>query len=294
MAQAPGGGSASLALALSAGVVTAFNPCGFAMLPAYVSYFVGAADPDGGASLGGRLLRAARVGALVALGFVTVFGLVGIVAESLLSNINDVVPYVSMVVGAVLLLLGVAMVRGFEPKLRLPGIGRAVGGSSSRAMYLYGISYALVSVSCGFAGFSTAVVTAFREDSLVAGVGVYLAFAIGMALVLVTLSFSVALAQQAVVRGMRRLLPYVNRVSGALLAVSGLYVGYYGWFEWQTLVRNGSAPEGPVSWVTDWSAAAYRWVDAIPTSALAAAVVVVGGVVALSAVLAADARSRSR
>ena len=31
----------SVALALSAGIIAAFNPCGFAMLPAYMSYYVG-------------------------------------------------------------------------------------------------------------------------------------------------------------------------------------------------------------------------------------------------------------
>ena len=41
MAQGFNTGGGAIALALTTGVITAFNPCGFAMLPAYVSYFVG-------------------------------------------------------------------------------------------------------------------------------------------------------------------------------------------------------------------------------------------------------------
>ena len=35
---------APFALALTAGMVATVNPCGFAMLPAYLAYFVGAED----------------------------------------------------------------------------------------------------------------------------------------------------------------------------------------------------------------------------------------------------------
>ena len=73
------------------------------------------------------MLRAAVVGALVTLGFVTVFGLIGLAASGFRSGVNRVVPYISMVVGLVLAGLGVAMLRGFEPKLRFLDAGTALG-----------------------------------------------------------------------------------------------------------------------------------------------------------------------
>ena len=119
-------------------------------------------------------------------------------------------------------------------------------------------------------------------------------FRSGMGLVLVVLSFAVALAQHAVVRGMRRVLPYVNRASGALLVVAGLYVSYYGYYEWRTVVRFESAPAGPVSWVTRWSGSITTWVDGLSTPALLGAVVVIAGAVAAAFALSRGVRPTKR
>ena len=269
-----GGPRAPIALALTSGVITAFNPCGFAMLPAYVSVFVGRSG-TGLDSAPRRLLRAAATGAVVTLGFMTVFGSIGLIATGLLSTITDVVPYVSMIVGAFLAVLGVAMVRGFEPKLSFLKVSRAQRGSAWRSMYVYGVSYAVVSLSCGFAGFLTTVVAASRASSFASSMGVYAAFSAGMGLVLVVLSVAVALAQQAFVRGMRLVLPFVNRASGVMLVLSGIYVAYYGYYEWTTIIRERSAPAGPIAWVEAWSSAISRRVNALPFSAVAASIVVV-------------------
>ena len=75
----------ALALAFVAGAVATINPCGFALLPAYLSYFLGldddatAAAPGGDAATGSPgganpVLRALAVSAAVTLGFVVVFG----------------------------------------------------------------------------------------------------------------------------------------------------------------------------------------------------------------------------
>ncbi len=281
MAQGFGNGSASTAFALSAGVITAFNPCGFAMLPAYVSYFVGT---DGGrdTTIATRLLRALKVGTLVTLGFMTVYGFIGVVASGLRSAVTNVVPYVSMVVGVALAILGVSMLRGFAPKLPFLQVNAAKNKDSARSMYLYGISYAVVSLSCGFAGFSAAVVTSFESSSFLDGLLVYIAFAAGMGLVLMTLSLAVAFAQQAFVRGMRRVLPYINRLSGVLLVLAGLYVAYYGYYEWRVILRGETAPEGPVAWVTSWSGHAQRFVDGVSTTTMVLGLLVLGAIAAFS------------
>lgn len=285
------GGRAPIALALTTGIITAFNPCGFAMLPAYVSYFVGSSSGDTRPGLSRRLARAALTGAVVTLGFMTVFGTIGLVATQFLSRINSVVPYISMLVGVLLAILGVGMLRGYELKLSLPKLSRAQSGSSLVSMYVYGVSYAVVSLSCGFAGFLTTVVSASSERSLASSMGVYAAFTAGMGLVLVVLSFAVALAQQAFVRGMRKVLPYVNRASGAMLVVAGLYVAYYGYYEWTTIIRERSAPRGPVAWVEDWSAAVLRVVNDLPTTALALVLGAVG--FAVVTLITVNRRSRS-
>ena len=70
----------AFALAFLSGVVAAVNPCGFAMLPAYLSYFLGLenqAPADEPARAG--VARALVVSASVSAGFLAVFTVLGFV-----------------------------------------------------------------------------------------------------------------------------------------------------------------------------------------------------------------------
>jgi len=55
----------------------------------------------------------------------------------------------------------------------------------------------------------------------------------------------VALAGTVLADRMRRILPYVNRIGGAVLILVGLYVGYYGYYEVQLFTAGGD-PADPV------------------------------------------------
>ena len=68
---------APIALAFAAGMVATVNPCGFAMLPAYLSYFMGL-DNDAPRSRAAAVASAFHVGSIVSLGFLLVFGVAGL------------------------------------------------------------------------------------------------------------------------------------------------------------------------------------------------------------------------
>lgn len=286
MAQGFNTGGGAIALALTTGVITAFNPCGFAMLPAYVSYFVGSTSQDRPRSTPERVARASLVGAVVTLGFITVFGVLGILATGLRGSVTRATPYISMGVGAVLIVLAVAMIRGFEPKLSFLKIGRSQQGSSLKSMYVYGLSYAVISLSCGFAGFLGTVASAFREESIGRAMLVYLAFASGMGMVLLVVSIAAALAQQTFIKGLKRILPYVNRVSGALLLLAGVYVTWFGWYEYQTIIKNKDTQSGVIDGAFSLSGKLQNWFVDIPASALVYVLGVVIAVVVASVVTA--------
>ena len=72
-----------LGFALAAGVAAAFNPCGFAMLPAYMGLYMGSHDEqDHERHLLEDLGRALLVGGSVTAGFVVLFGVAGTVIAS--------------------------------------------------------------------------------------------------------------------------------------------------------------------------------------------------------------------
>ena len=110
-----------LAYAFSAGMVATVNPCGFALLPAYLAYFLGLDDSNpGDRPSRAPVMRALAVSGAVTAGFLVVFGVMGFAWSSLSGVVASRLPYFSIVVGVLLVVLGIAMLRGFEPMLRLP------------------------------------------------------------------------------------------------------------------------------------------------------------------------------
>ncbi len=70
------------------------------------------------------------------------------------------------------------------------------------------------------------------------GVALFLAYAVGMGLVVGTVAVAVALANDSLVRRIRRAGAWMPRLSGVLLVLAGLYVAYYGWWELRVLSRG--------------------------------------------------------
>lgn len=102
--------SSILLLALTAGMVGAINPCGFSLLPAYIGSFVAGDDVE--SPLDRRLLRAVWSAVSVTAGFVLVFVILGVVLSSLADRIRGQLPWVTMLIGGVLIVAGVAVMAG--------------------------------------------------------------------------------------------------------------------------------------------------------------------------------------
>ncbi|GAA0613905.1 cytochrome c biogenesis CcdA family protein [Sporichthya brevicatena] len=282
---------APVGFAFSAGTVAAFNPCGFALLPAYLSVFLagpGDAENADGARESGRptLARAAVVAAVVASGFALVFGIAGLLISQTAVTVQRWTPWLSVGIGIALVPAGIAMMRGWTPKLRLPAVRGVRADGGIPAMFAFGVSYAVVSLSCTIPAFLVSVVGTFSDDDLAGGLVVFGAYTAGMASVLVVLTVVVALARQTLLARIRRVLPYVNLAAGTLAVLAGAYVAYYGWYEIR-IERGADPPEGPITLVGDWSGSVTTWVSEAGNAA-----VLVGAGVALVAVVAVAVRSR--
>ena len=231
-------------LAFAAGMIAALNPCGFAMLPAYLTLVIHD-DAKGQLSAVARALVAT---AAMALGFLTVFGLFGLLTVSVASTLQRYMPYATLAIGISLVALGVWLLCGRELKILSwdpYGSGRLAPTARLGSMYGYGVGYAIASLSCTIGPFLAVTGGSLRGGSTAAGVLVYVAYAAGITLVVGVLAVAVALASSALVDRLRRVLPYVNRLSGAVLVLVGLYVGYYGLYEIRLFTANGN-PEDPV------------------------------------------------
>lgn len=209
--------------AFAAGMVATVNPCGFAMVPAYLSMFL--TDGDQPAERSG-LVAGLRIGLWVTAGFVATFSLVGAVVRLVTFNIIDFVPWAALVIGAALTILGVTVLTGRHLKIRTAGL-RFAKDRSPRSMVLFGVAYGVASISCTLPIFLSVTTQAFTASSPATGSLIFAGYGLGMGVVLMAVAAAVATSRDAVVRHMRKLTPYVERIGGWLLVASGLFIVYY-------------------------------------------------------------------
>ncbi|WP_300009036.1 cytochrome c biogenesis protein CcdA [Pseudonocardia sp.] len=229
---------AALAFALVAGAVAAFNPCGFALLPAYLGLLVA------GGGRTGAVLRALRFSAGMTVGFVAVFGLVGVVLAPLALSLERYLPVVTVLVGVVLVVLGAWLLAGRT--LAIPGLA-GHGSAPTRRWWSqigYGVSFALASLSCTIAPFLAVVAGSLRVGGPLGVGAAFVAYALGMGVVVLAVALAVALASARAVGTLRHAGAVISRAGGALLVVAGAYVAWYGWIEIRSLA--GGDPADPV------------------------------------------------
>lgn len=265
------------ALAIAAGMAATVNPCGFALLPAYLAAFVGETHEPGV----GAVPRAFAVSGALTAGFVVVFGLFGAIISPLAVSVERYLPWATIVIGIALVGLGAWLLSGRELVLHIPKLSRGGRDGSLASMFLFGVSYAVASLSCTIGPFLAVTSSTFSSANVASGIGVFVAYALGMGAVVTALTVAVALARAGLAGKLRAALPYVSRFSGVLLVVAGAYVAWYGWFEIRTLAGgDGNDP------IVDRAAELQSWIQRTlvpddPVSALVTIAVVLGAVAAL-------------
>jgi len=244
----------ALGLALAAGLVAAVNPCGFALLPVYLSLFVLEEQPSRGVAVA----RALRATAAMSAGFAAVFAVFGLAIAPLAGSVQRYLPGFTVVLGLVIVAAGLWVVAGRALSgLRVHRTSRASRRPITArlpSMVGFGASYAIASLGCTIAPFLAVVVTAFRAGSTTEGIALFLAYAAGMGLVVGTAAVAVALARAGLVHRLRRAGALLARPAGVLLVLAGGYVAWYG--AWELRVLQAGAGADPV---VETAGGVQRW-----------------------------------
>ncbi|WP_258110168.1 cytochrome c biogenesis CcdA family protein [Alicyclobacillus sp. SP_1] len=228
---------ADLSLVFVAGVAAAFNPCGVAMLPSYVSYLVGGSDegPEGTAAESRSFvengMRGAAVGLWMTLGFLAVFVVIGIGLTGTGQALEAFVPYLSVAIGLLLVILGGRMLAGksleWNTSRYAHRLTKWIRVDSKSSMFVYGVFYAIVSLGCTLPIFLMLVSQAMLFGQYVVGVLNFIAYALGMGLVVIAISMLAMMSRALVTAKLRQIMPFVTKASAVIIIAAGLYVMYY-------------------------------------------------------------------
>ncbi len=221
--------------AFGAGMVTTVSPCGIAMLPVYVSLFLGAGEESFQTkSPLRRGARALAMSGVVTLGFVAFFGIIGAILSAGGQFVVTYIPWVAVVIGVALILLGIYLLAGGHLYTNLPArlAGRLSknGEVGIKGFLIFGIAYAIAALSCTLPIFLVVVGSAIAMKGFATGLLQFVSFALGMGFIIAIVTIGSALFKESVNRWLHRWVPVVARLSGLLLVFAGGYILYF-WFK---------------------------------------------------------------
>jgi cytochrome c-type biogenesis protein len=215
--------------AFAAGMVASVNPCGFFMLPAYISYHLGT-EEDGfyKQSTSSRLSKGLLLGAVTTAGFLVVFALVGGVISAGGQWLVRVFPYAGLAIGTVMILGGIYLLVTHRT-LGIMAASRVTVSPqrNMRNVFMYGIVYAIGSLSCTLPIFLVVVGSSLASQGILASFSQFIGYALGMGSILIAVTIGAALFQGTVARALRKGLPYVHRTSALFMVSAGAYLIYY-------------------------------------------------------------------
>jgi cytochrome c-type biogenesis protein len=215
--------------AFTGGMVASVNPCGFFMLPSYVSYQLGAEESGFYESpLLTRFSKALLVGAVTTLGFIVVFAAIGAIITAGGYWLITIFPYTGVAIGAAMIGLGlwILITHG---TLGIMSASRIVVTPKRNLanVFLFGMGYGICSLSCTLPVFLVVVGSALATRGFFESFGQFIGYALGMGSILVAVTIGSALFRGTVARWLRGVIPYVHRISGLFLLGAGAYLIYY-------------------------------------------------------------------
>ena len=222
---------APLGFAFGAGLAAAFNPCGFAMLPAYMGLYLGVGDEDSPSFIA-HIGKALLIGGSVTVGFILLFAAAGaVIGLGARSVVGSVLPWIGLGVGILLTIAGAWLLGGGKLYTALAQqmaekFGNP-GQANIRGYFIFGLAYGLASLSCTLPIFLAVVGSSFAAASIWTAFAQFILYAVGMGTVIITLTLGMALFKGAMVGGMRKVMPYMQSVGTWLMLIAGTYIVFY-------------------------------------------------------------------
>jgi cytochrome c-type biogenesis protein len=221
----------SLLYPYTLGMMAAVNPCGFPLLPAYLELFVGSSDRDAADPPAARAGRAVTAGAFATVGFLALFGPLGLLTQfgwtALAGHSASVSRYVMAALGVAMVGLGVLTLARRSVKLPLPELGTGIGLRRPVGLVVFGFSYGVASIGCALPLFIGGVAAGFGHATSVRAVSGLLVYGLGMGTILAALAIGIALLGRRAGRHLRTVSRWVPVVGGAILVAVGAYLTWY-------------------------------------------------------------------
>ncbi len=166
------------------------------------------------------------------VGFLVVFGSVGLILAAGGRVVGKFLPFAGLGVGVVIAGAGLYLLLS-KRKLGIMAASRVnLGqGKGLRQVFLFGIAYAIASLSCALPIFLAAIGfvagQSLSTGAILEPIIGSVSYGLGMGAMLILATMGVVLFKDLVQRGLRAVFPYVEPIGNLAMVGAGLYLVYY-------------------------------------------------------------------
>ena len=207
------------------GVLAFLAPCAVALLPGYIVAFI-SRKSEGDPRTLTRLGRGLKLAFLSILGILLIYIIAG--GMILLANqlLKQYMKWITITMGVVLLWLGTMMIAEKNVSLSLH-LKNATGKTEAMEAFLFGTAYAIGALGCLFPLFVVVATQAMTASTAWVGASYILAYLAGMSGMMITAILLSVFTKDVLMRYLRGILPYMERITGIFLILAGGYIIYY-------------------------------------------------------------------
>ncbi len=200
------------------------------MFPAYVGYQLGSAE--GEPNLAIATFKGILLGLAATAGFVVVFGTLGLILAAGGRVIGDILPFAGLGVGVIITGLGLWLIIS-RKKIGIMAASRLNmgGGKGLKQVFLFGIAYAVASLSCALpiflAAASVVAGQSFSAGGFAATMIGALTYGVGMGVIMIAAAVGIVLFKGFVQRLIRKIFPLIEPLGNLAMVGAGSYLIYY-------------------------------------------------------------------
>jgi cytochrome c-type biogenesis protein len=238
-----------LTFTFSAGIIAFLNPCGFIMLPAYISSHMEKTfqlrnQKDTVTTKNHKSLFSMRklgygflVGLVTTSGFITIFLVVGIGISYIGIRIVKLFPWIAFASAMLIIGIGIAKLSGKSIYINIPAskfflknneMHSGLKKIDYRYFFVFGIGYAIISLNCTLPLFLFLISQGISAGGLAQGSVIFLTYALGMGTVMTIISALVGISNQTFTKlYATKLAKHMNVITSVILILAGIYLVYY-------------------------------------------------------------------
>lgn len=207
------------------GVLAFLAPCAVALLPGYIFAFI-SRNPNSGLNLSSRLGRGFKLAALSILGILLIYSIAGTLIIVAAQWLKDYMKWITIAMGAILILLGILMIVGKNISFSF-NLQNANPKSESIEAFIFGTGYAIGALGCLFPLFLIVATQAMAAETVWEGSSYLLAYFAGMSGMMILTILLAIFAKDFLLKNLRKILPYMEKITAVLLIIAGVYVIWY-------------------------------------------------------------------